>query len=307
MANPVHDEKTNRNPTKIMKTSTFQFVLSLLSALWTLSACRAVDSTPWEVVAEHNVHHGVMAAGFLNQNYGITGGPGNMNHTTDGGQSWSEDINSSDCRYGLEILDEQNAWTCGGMTHVRRSDDGGNIWKEAAGFGLSRDGPCRLMSFIDLQNGWLASPNHMGVTADGANSWTIMNEPEGTEYITGIGLYAPHHGYMMNSSGALYHTTNNGEQWSYVSSLKPEGWKFARSVYAVVTMRFHDREHGIIVMWLEKGEEEQVIAYHTSDGAQTWTSERVPVKPGPLYIAQDGRLLTVITGPNIMTVLRYNG
>ncbi len=269
-----------------------------------------MPAKPWEVVAEYDVHHGVMTTGFLNEEYGITGGPGNMNHTTDGGQSWSEDINVSDCRYGMEILDEQHAWTCGGMTHVRRSNDGGNIWQEAARFGLSRDGPCRLMSFVDLKNGWLASPNHMGVTTDGADSWTIrtiMNEPEGTEYIMGIGLYTPHHGYMMNSSGALYHTTNDGVQWSLIPSPKPDGWEFARSVYAVVTMRFHDREHGIIIMHLKKQDEEQVIAYHTADGAQTWTSELVPVEPGPLYISQDGRLLTVITGPNIMTVLRYTG
>jgi photosystem II stability/assembly factor-like uncharacterized protein len=290
-----------------MDTSTCRFFLTLFVASGMLSACQTKNSPAWEVVAEHNVHHGVMTAGFLNENYGITGGPGNMNHTIDGGQSWLEDINSSDCRYGMEILDEGHAWTCGGMTHVRYSDDGGNIWQEAAGFGLSRDGPCRLMSFIDLQNGWLASPNHMGVTADGADSWTIMNEPQGTEYIMGIGLYAPHQGYMMNSSGAFYHTTDDGRQWTHISNLKPDGWDFARSVYAVVSMRFRDREHGIMVMWLRKGEEEQILAYHTANGAQTWKSEVVPVKPGPLYIAQDGRLLTVITGPNIMTVLRYNG
>jgi photosystem II stability/assembly factor-like uncharacterized protein len=148
----------------------------------------------------------------------------------------------------------------------------------------------------------------MGVTADGAASWTIIAEPEGTDaqHIVGIGLYAPHHGYMMNSSGALYHTIDDGTQWSRVPSPKPEGWEFPRSAYAVVTMRFQDAEHGTVVMHLQKGEKEQVIASHTADAGQTWTSELVPVRPGPLYISQDGRLLTVITGANMMTVLRYN-
>jgi hypothetical protein len=72
-------------------------------------------------------------------------------------------------------------------------------------------------------------------------------------------------------------------------------------------MRFSDAEHGLVVMHLRNDDQEQVIAYHTSDAGQTWTSELVPVKPGPLYLSQDGRLLTVITGPNMMTVLRYNG
>jgi hypothetical protein len=60
-------------------------------------------------------------------------------------------------------------------------------------------------------------------------------------------------------------------------------------------------------MHLRKGDKEQVIASHTADAGQTWTSEQVPVKPGPLYVSQDGRLLTVITDANMMTVLRYNG
>jgi hypothetical protein len=49
------------------------------------------------------------------------------------------------------------------------------------------------------------------------------------------------------------------------------------------------------------------MARHTLDGPETCISERVPVKAGPVYIARDGRLLTVITGPNIMTLLHYNG
>jgi photosystem II stability/assembly factor-like uncharacterized protein len=112
---------------------------------------------------------------------------------------------------------------------------------------------------------------------------------------------------MMKASGALYHTADDGAHWLPIPSPKPEGWEFPLSVYAVVTMRFSDADHGILVMRVKKGGEEQVIAYHTQDGGQNWTSEPVPVKPGPLYISQDGRLLTVITGPNIMTVLRYNG
>jgi photosystem II stability/assembly factor-like uncharacterized protein len=140
----------------IVNTSTFRlvFFLGLGLGACLLTSCQSMDSNPWEVVAEYNVHHSVMTAGFLNENYGITGGvAGYMSHTVDGGKTWLEDLNSSDCRYGMEILDEQHAWTCGGMTHVRRSQDGGGAWQEIASFGLVRDGPCRLMSFIDLQNG----------------------------------------------------------------------------------------------------------------------------------------------------------
>ena len=67
-------------------------------------------------------------------------------------------------------------------------------------------------------------------------------------------------------------------------------------------------QHGIIVLRLKTGDEENIMAYHTSDAGQTWTSEVVPVEPGSLYISRDGRLLTVLHGgTNIMTVLRYTG
>jgi photosystem II stability/assembly factor-like uncharacterized protein len=132
-----------------------------------------------------------------------------------------------------------------------------------------------------------------------------MQEPPDTRYITGIALYAPGRGYMMNSSGGFFHTIDNGAHWAVVPSPKPAGWEFARSVYAVLSMRFVDAAHGTLVMHLKRGDVERVMAYHTDDAGQSWSSEPVPVEPGPLYLAQDGRLLTVITGPNIMTVLRY--
>ncbi len=280
-----------------------------------MSACQASTSIPWEIVGEFNVNHSVMTAGFLNESFGITGGTVSfdgastfMNYTTDGGRTWPEGVNRSDCRYGMEIFNEQYAWTCGGMFHVRRSTDGGRTWQPAADFGQTGDGPCRVMSFIDPKHGWLANQTHMGSTSDGAHSWIVLPLPEGVKYIAGIGLYAPGQGYMMDSRGLLYHTLDDGAEWSLVLGPDLEGGEILRrDVYAVTVMRFQDREHGRIVLRLKTDDGEKVMAYHTSDAGRTWTSERVPVVPGPLYISQDGTWLTVITGPNIMTVLRYNG
>jgi photosystem II stability/assembly factor-like uncharacterized protein len=280
-----------------------------------LSSCQATAGNPWEIVDEFNVHHSVMTAGFLDESFGITGGTASfngtstfMNYTTDGGRTWPEGVNVSDCRYGMEIFNEQYAWTCGGMSHVRLSIDGGRTWQPGANFGQYYDGPCRVMSFIDPEHGWLANQSHMGSTSDGANSWKMLPLPDGVKYIAGIGLYAPGQGYMMDSRGLLYHTLDDGSEWSLVSGPDLGGGEILRrDVYAVTVMRFQDVDHGIIVLRHKTDDKEQVIAYHTSDAGRTWTSEIVPVTPGPLYISQDGRWLTVITGPNIMTLLHYNG
>ena len=78
------------------------------------------------------------------------------------------------------------------------------------------------------------------------------------------------------------------------------------SVYQLAAMRFTDSQHGLIVVSpTDKAKPEPVLAFHTSDGGATWTSEIVPVLAGPVYLARNGKLLTVISGVNQLTLLRY--
>ena len=49
-----------------------------------------------------------------------------------------------------------------------------------------------------------------------------------------------------------------------------------------------------------------MLAVHTSNGGKTWTSEILPVVAGPVYLARDAKLLTVISGVNQLTLLRYD-
>jgi photosystem II stability/assembly factor-like uncharacterized protein len=250
-----------------------------------------------------------MTAGFLDEEYGITGGvwPGNMFYTEDGGEAWTEGTNESDCRYGIEIYDRQHAWSCGGMDQVVATTDGGRTWQRIADFGGLWDRPCRLMNFLDPQTGWLANQSRIGSTTDGGQTWTDLDLPDGVEHIAGIGLYAPGQGYLLDSTGRFYHTAIDGAHWTPASGPNLGTGRLTENTYAVVSMRFHDRGHGTIVLRLQTGEGERVMAYHTADGGATWTSVTVPVVPGPLYLSQDGRILTVLTGPDEMTVLRYTG
>lgn len=56
----------------------------------------------------------------------------------------------------------------------------------------------------------------------------------------------------------------------------------------------------------DKAKPEPALAFHTSDGGATWTSEIVPVPAGPVYLARAGKFLTVISGVNQLTLLRYD-
>lgn len=263
---------------------------------------------PWQPLGVHIVRHNVMTAGFLTADYGISGGvyPGNMFVTADGGQTWIEGSNLSDCRYGMDIVDTQVAWTCGGMLHVRRSTDGGRTWLPVADFGHGTTRPCHTISFLDDTTGWLATLYLFGATEDGGATWSMVPGPEGLDDIASIDLVAPGRGYLLDFSGVLYATQDNGAHWETLARLDLDGLVIPRAAYQMAAMRFSADGRGLIVV-SETYQKGRVRAFHTSDGGLTWTSEPVPVTSGPVFLSRLEPLLTVLNGPDQMTLMRYSG
>jgi len=250
-----------------------------------------------------------MTAGSLDQRHTVTGGVlGAMAYSVDGGETWLETDSAADCRYGIEIVSPKVIWTCGGATDVRKSVDGGVTWEVLAAFGDPRTitNPCHSMSFLDDDTGWLANSNLFGTTIDGGNSWRMQSLPEKANKIATIDTYAPGEGYLLDQSGVLFFTQDDGQHWNKTSQLELGTLKMSFSVYQLAAMRFTDAEHGMIVVssgdYAKAG---PVMAFHTSDGGKTWVSEVVPVLAGPVYLSRGGKLLTVITRANQLTLLRH--
>lgn len=264
---------------------------------------------PWQVVGVYNEDQSIMTAGFLNELVVATGGViGQMAYSSDGAQTWLQTDAKSDCRYGIEIVSPQVIWTCGGATNVRKSVDGGKTWQVLAAFGnvFTITNPCHSMSFLDENIGWLANSNLFGTTIDGGLSWTMQALPETAHKIATIDTYGSGEGYLLDQSGVLFFTEDDGVHWREASRLNLGTLKMSLSAYQLAAMRFTDLQHGLIVASPgDKGEAEPVIAFHTSDGGATWTSEVVPVLAGPVYLARDGKLLTVISNVDQLTLLRY--
>jgi outer membrane protein assembly factor BamB len=162
------------------------------------------------------------------------------------------------------------------------------------------------MSFLDENTGWLATSTMFGATVDGGVSWSTPPLPETTTKIATLDTYAPGTGYLLDQDGVLYFTQDDGVHWMETSHFDLGDFSTPFSAYQQAAMRFSDADHGIVVLAGQIGKTGKVLAFHTSDGAQSWTSETVPVISGPVYLSRDGQLLTVITGPNILTLLRYD-
>ena len=111
----------------------------------------------------------------------------------------------------------------------------------------------------------------------------------------------------MDQNGVLFITQDNGEHWQERSRLDLGSLKMPATAYQLAAMRFADEQHGMIVISSSPyGKNEPVIAFHTSDGGETWASELLPVLAGPVYLAREGGYLTVITGANQLTLLKYS-
>jgi hypothetical protein len=263
---------------------------------------------PWQFVAVHNVHQNVMAVGFLTENYGITAGvaPGIMFTTTDGGRHWYEGTNQSDCRYGMDIVDTRVAWTSGGAMHVRRTTDGGAHWLPVADYGQGTTKPFHTISFLDDTTGWIASLYMLGSTRDGGTTWSDVPLPAGLDDIASVLLVAPDTGFLLDFSGVLYQTWDNGAHWGIGGKLDLDGMHIPKAAYQMAAMRFPDPEHGLIVV-SEGYQQGRVVAFHSSDGGSSWTSELVPVTSGRVFLSRLEPLLTVLNGANIMTVMQYTG
>jgi photosystem II stability/assembly factor-like uncharacterized protein len=291
-------------------------IIAALTGILLLCSCYPVTrssstNTPaaWHVIGVYNADHSIMTAGFLDETHVATGGViGQMGYSSDGAETWQVNSSAADCRYGMDIVSPNLIWTCGGNTDVRRSTDGGKTWEATADFGdrYSIRGPCHSASFLDENTGWLSNSHIFGTTSDGGTTWTMQAIPETANKIATIDTYRAGEGYLLDQSGVLFFTQDNGDHWREAGQLDLGEMAFPPTAYQLAAMRFSDAQHGMIVVSSSPyGKPTPVIAFHTSDGGETWTSETVPVLAGPVYLAREGGYLTVITANGQLTLLKH--
>jgi photosystem II stability/assembly factor-like uncharacterized protein len=259
---------------------------------------------PWKVIRQALYEQSVYQAGFLDDSFGImVGYNGDVYYSADGGQNWSPGNNTSYCRFGLDIVDRQTAWTCGNGGHVRVSTDGGENWQAVTNFGGSEPDHCRYLSFLDARTGWAAAPQLLGVTTDGGTTWNTLALPTGIKDIAAIALRAVTEGYLLDTTGTIFVTTDGGQTWT-AHSLGLAGNEELTIAYApTAAMRFTDAQNGMVVFDLN----DSVFSARTTDGGQTWKREPVAItyQTPTLYLAHDGLTLTAIDGMFNLTVLHY--
>jgi len=282
------------------------FTVAIITSI-ILSAC-----SKWNEVHQSEIDFKVSAAGFNDENHGITVGyAGEVHYTADGGKDWNSGDNKSYCRFGLEIIDSNIAYHCGNAGHVGFSKDGGKTWQRKTSFGDMVPRQCRYMSFVDQKTGWVAAPSRLASTSDGGYTWSEIVLPKEAGSIKAISVLSAHEGCILDNNYMLYFTNDNGKTWQNQSvKIQSEGINKKVSSVPNTAMRFFDRDTGIIIAMATTDQNTKLLEMSTTNGGKTWTEEEIPVsvfEESTIFLSRDGNTLTLFDRGEGMRVLKRAG
>jgi photosystem II stability/assembly factor-like uncharacterized protein len=257
----------------------------------------------WALALEREPQHPVTVAAFFDEQKGVTGGcetpsySAVLRYTADGGKTWSTPViaDSSSCRFGVEALAPNLAWSSGNGGDIRTSTDGGRTWTRLSNFGGTMPSQARLVSFADQQRGAVAAPRELGITSDGGKTWQRAGLPSGTTRIAAVSLVADGAGTvlrLLDVDGMLWASRDGGATWKELRSpLQDPIWDSPAAAQAA--LRFLPGGVGVLAAILDRDGVPTGRIHRTVDGGVTWTEEIIQggFPPSNLTLSSDGTLL----------------
>lgn len=130
--------------------------------------------------------------------------------------------NTSLCRFGIDILDGNICYTCGN-TNVTKSVDGGKTFEKKTDFASTDN--ATMISFIDENTGIVASKKVLGITKDGAETWTYLELPSDEEILC-IKMETADEFCFIDRSFNIHFTEDGGASWESIPLNLPEGTNY---------------------------------------------------------------------------------
>jgi len=288
--------------------------ISLTCLLLFFQAWSSPCQTSWQKVVDVNPTQRIYIAGFGDAAHGITGGYfGATYDTVDGGKTWTKAKNYSLCRWGLDIVSDTIAFTCGSGGDNRKTADGGQTWTEMADFGPDQPpDQCRFISFVDAKTGWVAAPAVMARTSDAGATWTQVKLPDGMDKVAALDLLGDTQltALVLGADGKIYKSVDNGATWSSRPvSVADHQITFDPGSAPVNALRFQNAREGTAIAY-ETSPRQAWVALQTTNGGDSWVVESVTGEMDPqsaVYLSGDGRYVTLYSSHRVVVFERRAG
>ncbi len=267
----------------------------------------------WRNLINAKPKHSIYIAGFNNPKHGITGGAaGKTYYTIDSGATWHQAQNASLCRFGLDILDDQNAFHCGNGGEYK-TIDGGKTWTKIKSINFIESNEFKYVRFVNKSIGWMGSTNLLISTADGGTTWDRVETPQGLAKIASIDLPTDSNGktcVVLGSNGILYTTCDGGISWEQ-RAIKVGGHEFSfiPLLCGANAMHFESLSEGCIIAY-QVEPKKGWISLITKDTGNTWAIDDVTnemSEKSSVYMSNDGRYITFYYPFNIRVYERVSG
>jgi photosystem II stability/assembly factor-like uncharacterized protein len=168
---------------------------------------------------------------FLDDELGWIGGEGLLAKTTDGGETWTYQLEDEYFVNKLQMIDENRGFAVvnsfgdyTGTQGIYRTTDGGDNWALV----YETDEEPRTLVFIDQNTGWVAGVNDLILkTSDGGDSWVVQDQFEGefggaeSFWINDLFFLDENRGwgaghYSPADNRLIVHTEDGGDTWEVV-------------------------------------------------------------------------------------------
>ncbi|MBP5752981.1 MAG: hypothetical protein J6W60_09025 [Treponema sp.] len=278
---------------------------SILAGLF-LTGCGS--KSEWNILKQMPAPDGGASffVGFHDQDCAISVGEhGLISATSDGGANWIKAENSSLCRFCLDIVDSQIAWSGGNGNDVRVTRDGGKTWQAVTDCKLGA--VHRSIDFIDDMNGWIANEFYIASTNDGGNTWNQMKLPKLNGKILSFSILSSAEGYVVTKGGDLIYTNDGGNTWT----VQPIAELVSASDggdLITCDFNFYDKNRGELVASIVNEGGTDILFFFTEDGGATWNQTAIDYPKTEVaseaYFSSNGKYITLTSIKKDMTVYK---
>ncbi len=233
------------------------------------------------------------AVHFIDENRGWAAGrDGVVIRTTDGGETWSDALNTGSERILRDIYfaDANHGWAVGDNGRILLTTNGGDSWQQ------SESGTIRRLNGVyfpeDNQTGYVVGLLSVLKTTDGGLTWSELNTGVGAEFF-GIYFTDTDTGWITGTGGRIVQTTDGGATWFANTSNTTSTLNSITFSTANASFGWAVGLNGTIV--------------HTQDAGETWTVQTSGTQAQLFGLSVTGTDDIIVVGANTTRLRSSDG